>query len=46
MADSPQWFVRKGDKIHGPFSSKQLAQLTKDAKVDPSTDVRRGNDGQ
>lgn len=46
MADQPQWFVRKGDKTHGPFTSHQLKQLAGQSKIGPETKVRRGNDGQ
>jgi len=46
MADQIQWFVRKGDKTHGPFSSQQLKQLAKGSKISPDSPVRRGNEGQ
>lgn len=42
MAD-PQWFVRKGEKTHGPFSSSKLKQLAQGSKISPDTDVRRGD---
>lgn len=43
MAD---WFVSKGGKTHGPFSSAQLKQLAAASKIDTSTQVRMGADGQ
>src|SRR5690242_9535771 len=41
-----EWYVNKGGKSHGPFSSAQLKQLAAQSKIDPSTQVRMGADGQ
>jgi len=46
MADQTKWFVRKGEKIHGPFSSKQLQQLAQSSKIYRHTQIRRGDDGE
>lgn len=42
MANQVQWFVRKGEKTHGPFTSQQLRQLAETSRIAPSTDVRNG----
>ena len=46
MTEQSQWFVRKGDKTHGPFTSVQLRQLAEGSKISTTTDVRRSNGGQ
>ena len=46
MADQVQWFVHKGGKSHGPFTSKQLKQLADNSKIGPDSRVRRGEAGQ
>lgn len=46
MADQTPWFVRKGERTHGPFTAQQLKQLATAGKIDRETCVRRGVDGQ
>ena len=36
-----RWYVRKGDKEHGPFTSGQLEKLIATGKVSSDDDVRR-----
>jgi hypothetical protein len=45
MSDEEVWFVRKGDKVHGPFTARQLKQLASSQKIMPETEVRRGETG-
>ena len=45
MTESPQWFVRKGQKIHGPFTSRQLRKLASESQIKPDTTVRKGEAG-
>ena len=40
-----QWYVKVRDRVHGPFSSKQLKQLAALGKISPDTLVRLGDDG-
>jgi membrane protein YdbS with pleckstrin-like domain len=41
-----KWFVSKGGKTHGPFSSSQLKQLAVTAKINRETEVRLGTNGK
>lgn len=41
-----EWYIYKGGKTHGPLSSVQLKQLAAQSKIDPSTQIRMGADGQ
>src|SRR3954467_6718883 len=41
-----EWYVKRGGRTHGPFSSAQLKQLAAQSKIDPSTQIRRGADAQ
>jgi hypothetical protein len=43
--DKINWYVRKGTKTHGPFSSKQLKQLAQQSKINANTPIRREKDG-
>lgn len=45
MTESSQWFVRKGKKTHGPFTSRQLRKLARESQIAPDTAVRKGQDG-
>ncbi len=36
------WYVKRGDKKYGPFTSAQLKKLASEGKVLPSTEVRLG----
>jgi len=36
------WYVKRGDKKYGPFTSAQLKRLANEGKVSPSTEVRLG----
>jgi hypothetical protein len=45
VTESSQWFVRKGEKTHGPFTSRQLKKHAAQSKIKPDTDVRKGEVG-
>jgi hypothetical protein len=40
-----EWFIKRSDKIYGPFSSAQLKKLAAEGKVSPATEVRLGAEG-
>lgn len=46
MASNPEWYVHKGGKEHGPFTSAQLKQLADSGKITEETKVRMGKDGK
>lgn len=39
------WFIEKGEKWHGPFSSSQLKQLAEMGDLEPERKIRKGRDG-
>lgn len=39
------WFVKRGEKTFGPFTSAQLKKLAGEGKVAPSTEIRLGDAG-
>ena len=39
------WFVKRGEKTYGPFTSAQLKKLAGEGKVSPSTEIRLGENG-
>jgi len=39
------WYVKRGDKKYGPFTSAQLKKLAGEGKVSLSTEVRLGENG-
>ena len=43
--DTINWYVRKGTKTYGPFTSKQLKQLAQQSKIKADTPIRREKDG-
>ena len=40
-----EWYLRIGDKKHGPFSSSQLKQLAENGRVTALSQVRKGESG-
>lgn len=46
MAANTEWFVTKGDKTYGPFTSAQLKELASTGKIKPDTLIRMGSDGK
>ncbi len=36
-----EWQIKRGDKVHGPFSDDQLRQLLRTGRIDSDTPVRR-----
>lgn len=45
MASEQLWFLQDRGKELGPFSPKQLKQLTESGRITPEHNVRMGNDG-
>lgn len=39
------WYVKRGEKHYGPFTSAQLKKLAGEGKVSPTTEVRLGAEG-
>lgn len=46
MASNPEWYVHRGGKEHGPFTSAQLKQLADAGKIKEDTNIRLGKDGK
>ena len=44
MTNQVEWFVRKDEKIYGPFTSAQLRQLASSGKIGPDSLVHRACD--
>ena len=43
---SQRWYIEHGQKIVGPVSAIQLRHLAENAKIEPTTRIRLGEDGK
>ena len=41
-----EWFVRRGEKTSGPFTSKQLKSLANSGRLKPEDLIRKGSEGK
>ena len=41
-----EWYIKKGEKHYGPYSSRELKNLAHSGKIEPSDEVQTGRMGQ